>query len=72
MFYRFTTAGISSSFVDSGGNNSNFLADVGEIIRCERAYTLPRVVLLGKLKENQETLKRRRWTGLEGFCEHGF
>lgn len=33
----FTTTGITNSFVDSGGSDANFLADVGETIRFERA-----------------------------------
>lgn len=32
-----STAGITSSFVDSGGDDANFLADEGETIRLERA-----------------------------------
>lgn len=33
-----TVTGITSSFVDSGGDNANFLADVGETIRWEHPY----------------------------------
>lgn len=37
VFSHLTTTGITSSFVDSGGNDTNILADVGETIRWEQA-----------------------------------